>query len=932
MTQQESLSNIVQTKLNRPQITAQLIERSRLYTVLDRHSPLTIVVAPAGYGKTTLLSRWAEQCPLPCAWLSLDARDNRIGTFVDYVLAAVARLYPAVARQLAIGLTHSAATSYLAVARKLADELDAVNESFVIILDDYQFADDPAIHRFVAELLRFPARGLALVLASRVDPPLPLAMMRARGELSELRIDELRFTLAEVSAYLAGELNQRVDAAALHHIQDSTEGWIAGLHLTALYLQGQTEPENALTELAGASRKSTEYLADEVLGQQEPAVQIFLMKTAILERMCPALCDAVLGADPAAPESRRILDYLDGENLFTAPLDDSRLWFRYHHLFQQLLLARLYASFSTQEIAALYAAASHWCAAQDLRDEAIGYAVAAGDIDAAVALIESVRHAEMNAEHWQQLERWLNLLPQSQINANPQLVMLEAWLLHKRQRLSAVSASLDLAEALIATSHLDAEERRRLTGEMDTLRSQQYFNQGDALRTLAAAEQGLAALPPAYSSVRGLAWVFVGGSMLVMHGLPHALAALEDASRHSAALNSERARVLIIKCFLYWIAAERWSLETTAAELLRYAERHELPESALWAHYFSGCAAYQQSNLATAYEHFTVIMQRRHLAAGFVLIQGAFGLALVSQALGHADAAYAAVETVFEYAMETDSRSTRRLAQLFEAYLAVLNGRPEAAAKCISTGNPSFRSIPIVTLFAPPLATVTILLRQHTSTSLEAAAKMLEQMADYFSGAHLTFLQIGTCVLQAQLFLLRGQRPEAATALFQAVSLAQPGDVRRPFLEAGPGVIDLLSELNVDGECRQFVRRICADVQADVRPQQAGASSTNVPLLSAPPALPPALPPAPVSQTSPLFAQPRHPDLLELLTNRELEVLQLLALRMTNKEIAQALGITTGTVKQHTINVFRKLHVDNRREAIVQARAMGFYLETPYPT
>jgi LuxR family maltose regulon positive regulatory protein len=297
-------------------------------------------------------------------------------------------------------------------------------------------------------------------------------------------------------------------------------------------------------------------------------------------------------------------------------------------------------------------------------------------------------------------------------------------------------------------------------------------------------------------------------------------------------------------------------------------------------------------------------------------MQGAYGLALVGFAMDRADVVDAAIATVREYAQQTDNRAAYREVQLFETYLAAGAGGLNVANPLRADGR-RFRAVPVVTLFAPPLATAALLLRQEVPAALDAAAALLQEMTQYFNATHMTLHYVTGRVLQARLLALRGMRPDALAVLAEALELAQRGDLRLPFIENGAVLYELLGELNLAGASLAFAEDLRALILAG--DGTAGSRRAAVPTAAAKPVAPPLRLP-----------QPHHPDLLELLTIRELEVLQLLALRMTNKEIAQRLCISTGTVKQHTINVYRKLHVENRREAIVQAQMMGFHLQTPY--
>lgn len=961
MPEQTAASQLVYTKLNQPRITTQFVERERLYAALDMQRPLTVVVAPAGYGKTTLVSSWAARSGLPCSWLSLDAGDNQLSVFIDYFLAAVERIYPQIIRQGAPGPLHGVVTSYSTAARKLGDVLDDIDERFAIVLDDYHFIAEADIHRFLAELLRFPPRGLNLIISTRAEPPLPLAALRARAQMAEIRTRDLRFTFDEAAEYLQRELNQTVDAKTLALVEESAEGWITGLHLAVLYLQHQREPSAAAAQLKGHNRFTADYLAFEVLAKQGAETQEFLLKTSILQRMSPALCDAVMaapleGAEAGSPggstavHGRLILDFLDSQNLFITTLDDNQQWYRYHHLFQQLLELRLRATYSKDKIAALYCAASRWCAEQELIDEAIAYSSAAGDMTGdmtgAIALIEAHRHAAMNAERWQQLERWLNLLRRQRIDMHPELILLEAWVLHKRQRLSEIAALLDLAEALRADESVSTDKRRLLGSEIAALRSQQYFNRPDVVRAYQEAQRALDCAPAEYASVRGLAWIFLGAGLFLAKGKEQALAILTDNLGSGYTAHSyEYGRLLIIKCFVYWMAADMPSMERTATELLRFAQPRDLPESILWAHYFHGCACYQQNDLAVAYDDFLMVTHNQHLAPGFLAIQGPIGLALVLQAQDQDEAAAAAATAVLDYAQQTGNDLARQAGLAFGAALALRQGRIDDAAQWASGVGYSFVIPPVVTLFAPPLAVAAILLQHGTQAALSDAEQMIEQMGTFLAEAHVTRFYVEVLAMKAQLYARRGQRTQALGTLGHAVTMAYPGDLQRVFLDLGPQIGELLAQLDLDGERGTFVRRLCT--AADHPAASTHSSTAHFPVANpvassiANPVASPVAGPAGLTSAAgeengaapraPAMRQPRHPDLLELLTNREMEVLQLLALRLTNKEIAQSLGISTGTVKQHTINLFRKLHAENRREAILQARAMGFEIETPYP-
>ncbi len=909
--------SLIHTKLNRPRLAAQLIDRPRLDALLDAGRTLTTVTAPAGYGKSTLISAWLERCDIRYSWLSLDTGDNDSAVFLSYLVAALTKLFPALQQEFAAGLRMATAVASSALAHRLADALDKIEDDFVLVLDDYHVISEPAIHLFLSELLHYPPANLRMVVASRVDPPLPLASMRAHNQLSEIRTRELRFTSDEAAAYLAQELEQPLDTTLVANLLDSTEGWITGLHLATILLRNRdTTRSTALFQ--GHNRLAIDYLAAEVLAQRTPEMRAFLLKTSILQRMCPELCDAILGGPTAGMlSSRQVFDQLEQEDLFLTSLDDSRQWYRYHHLFRQLLQQWLRNEASATDIHALYAAASRWCSDHNLVGEAISYALAAGDTVQAGMLIEQSRAAVMNHEDWQQLEEWLHLMPRSAIDTSPQLLVAEAWLLHKYDALTQVPERLDLAEELLELSDLPEAATGELRGEIDALRGQQYYAVGDMVRAYQAARRALDRLPPAKASARGIALLYVGGSLYTSAGLQTALDALAAARTedraHRTAVTS---RGLISECFIYWMAADLLSLKESAEELLLLARLNQWRESRAWALYFRGNALYGMNDLAAAADDYTEVLNQRHTAPGFAFVHCAFGLASVLQAQGDAQAAQAVVQMVRDYGRQIGNEPIQHTVAAFQAYLAAKQGRLDDAYAWAVGANRIVQSMPMPHFFAQGVAIAAILVQVGTPACLAEAEQMLGHLESVLTAAHNRRFLVDVYILQAIGWNARQRQPDAVAALAAAVAAAQPGRLIRPFLDADAAIDTLLAHLPPNTQQAEFVQQI----------RRARAGTTLTPLGK------PATIPAPATAI-PLepIVQPQHPDLIELLTLRELQVLRLLAVRLTNKEIAHALGISVGTVKQHTRSVFSKLHADNRRDAIVQARSMGFQFDSAHP-
>jgi LuxR family maltose regulon positive regulatory protein len=371
---------LLRTKLHKPQISPDLVPRPRLVERLRRglDRKLTLISAPAGFGKTTLACMWLQDCARPAAWLSLDENDSDLRVFLSYFVAAVQTVFPD-ACPTTLGVLrapHLPPLDHMAIT--LVNEINDLPEPVILVLDDYHAIQDEAVHELVATLIGNLPRHAHLVLASRVDPPWPLALLRAGRQMMELRADDLRFTLDEAQAFLERVVGVDLTSEAVATLEGRTEGWIAALRLAALSMRGETDHAAFVQSFKGTHRDLTDYLTTEVLSQQSQPIQDFLLRTSILDRFCAPLCDAILDdrrstidEEPPSPLSQAILDELDQANLFLVPLDYERRWYRYHHLFQDLLRRRLQAQLNAEELASLHSRASAWLRDNGLIEEAL---------------------------------------------------------------------------------------------------------------------------------------------------------------------------------------------------------------------------------------------------------------------------------------------------------------------------------------------------------------------------------------------------------------------------------------------------------------------------------------------------------------------------------------------------------------------------------
>ena len=410
---------LIQTKLHRPPMATDHLHRKHLLDRLDHHRqrPLTLVSAPAGYAKRTLVSCWLETCDLPCAWVSLDKNDNDLMQFLSYLVAAVQTIFSDACRKTRSILKAAETPPLPILIGNFINELDRIDKAFILVLDDYHLIREGAVHDLLNELLKYPPDPMHLVLATRRDPPLPLHTLRARSRVTEIRVQDLRFSPVETAAFLQQILKTPVDEATAAMLEERTEGWVTGLRLAALSLRHRSDLGRVLADLPADNRYVMDYIVGEVIAQQSPEVQKFLLTTSALDRFCAPLCDAVCPPGTCVITGREFLKSLEQSNLFVIPLDEQHRWFRYHHLFRRLLQRLLKRKTSPDDIAALHKKAGTWFAEKGLLDEAFRHMLSSGDIPAAARLVAQHRHELMNREQWHLLDRFLHQLPTDSIES-----------------------------------------------------------------------------------------------------------------------------------------------------------------------------------------------------------------------------------------------------------------------------------------------------------------------------------------------------------------------------------------------------------------------------------------------------------------------------------------------------------------------------------
>ncbi|MCP4376012.1 MAG: hypothetical protein GY794_07545, partial [bacterium] len=807
--------DIIRTKLHRPPVTKDLVPRTALLNQLDRYRqrPLTLVSAPAGYGKSTLASSWLDTCECPGAWVSLDADDSDLRGFLTYLAAAIQMLFPKAIQQTQALLKATELPPGKVLARMLLNELAQLEKSFILVLDDYHRIRELAIHDLLKKLLNHPPPALHLVLVTRHNPPLSLTTLRARGQMTEIREQDLRFSTADTMDFLHQAMALPVDAQIAAVLNDWTEGWVTGLRLAILSMRRQEDMDRILPSLSEENRHITEYLISEVLSQQPADISHYLFSTAILNRFCASLCEAACVGDgrEACPISgQAFLDWLEQTNLFVTPLDDRQHWFRYHHMFQKLLQYRMHAQKNPEEISALHQRASGWFAEQGLIDEALQHALKAEDTAAAINLVAHYRHLLMNQEQWPRLESWLRLFSDKVIARHPELLLIKAWVFQKRLRLFDIPTVLNQVESLLAAMPLESATPKYLYGELAVLRSYQYFNAANGHRVVTFAQQALERLPEESLYARSGTVTMLGLGYQMTGDFTSATTVVyqtlqDDAFHHTAS----HTRLLVALCFIYWIEADLTGFHQAATQHLKLSKDFKLPESRAIARYFLGIYHYQRNDLAAA-EH--ILYEAVNSSSSFNSINfgfSTFALALTYQAKEQPEDACEAVDKIMAFAMEAGNTTLLSFARAFQAELALRQGDLAQAASWAQRYDP-FPLLPMTRAYLPQLTYVKVLLAQATPNSRQQAAELLEHLQDYYEGIHNRRFVIEILALQALLVNYRGDQSAALSALERAIALAGPGGCIRLFVDLGLTMAQLLKRLMSRNIALRYIGQILA--------------------------------------------------------------------------------------------------------------------------
>jgi LuxR family maltose regulon positive regulatory protein len=892
------------TKLTIPPTRPGVVSRPRLIAVLDSSlsSKLTLISAPAGFGKTTLIIDWLTRCDSPGAWFQLDDADSDVQRFLTYLITALQTIAPSIGEGILGAIQSTEPPSVEWILTDIINEIAAVSDDCMLVLDDYHLINSEAVDNVLTFLLDHSPPQLHLVIVTRQDPQLPLARLRARNQLTELRASDLRFTISETAEFLNQVMSLDLSTEDIAALETRTEGWIAGLQLAAISMQGREDAPSFIQSFTGSHHYVLDYLIEEVLHKQPADIQDFLLKTAILDRLTGPLCDALTGLE----NGQTTLEGLEQANLFLSPLDEERCWYRYHHLFADLLRQRLYRE-QSQHVSKLNQRASTWYEHHNDLPQAIHYALTADDIDNAIRLIEKAAYDALARGELRSILNWVNQLPDTALEGSPTLLIYYQWALLLTGQFSKVGVNLHLTDGFITDLQTaDDKTRRTILGLLYGLKEILALWQLDFDHGFELARQARECLPED-SWCRGYCAIVEGAGYFALGDLNSSERVYTEAFAVGQAANHLMVTVSAA-CNLAYILELRGQPKQAFERYQSLFPHIEMEGKAFpVAGYVYGDIAkilYEFNDLDSAREHLEKgIKLCQRLADGRAeMIEHSF-LVRVQLALGDYAGARASIEAARQANPSPETVFDLRGGEYPEIRLWLKEDRLSEIEAWLSTEElridalSNFKEKLIRTMHARTM--IAIGAAQSDSTYLTSAVALLDQLMVLAEGEGWYSKLLEILVLKAMAHYVMKDPDQALPALERALILAEYRGFVRIFVDEGPPMAALLHEALSRGIMPDYVRRLLA-----------------------------AFPEGEPKSDEPARQQASDAHWIEPLSERETEVLQLMAVGLSNPEIAERLFLSVHTIKVHARNLYSKLGVHNRTQAVTTAQQIGILNKT----
>ncbi len=886
--QTSSHTSLNSLKFHIPSVSQNQVSRDqliqRLQTGLTLGHGLTLVSAPAGYGKSALIVEWLRQVKTAVSWLTLDEADDDPLRFFLYFVTALQKLRPSIGAEL-LGVIHSGHLPPVdTLVNVLVNELLTSQSALVLVLDDFQHIQDKTILEVIHAILAHELVSLHIVLITREDPALPLGRMRSRNQLTEMRASDLRFSKAEINTLFLKVMQFNLSESDLLVLEQRTEGWAAGLQLVGLSMQGRQDLSHFVTTLNGNHRFILSYLTEEVLNRQPQSVQKFLMQNSILSSLTGDLCDALT----QQTNSAEVLETLYSDNLFIIPLDDEQRWYRFHPLFADLLHSQLKQT-NPEEIKALHQRASTWYESNQMPMDAIEHALMAKDFQRVITLLEQHNLTLLNQGYIRRVESWIHSIPEEWQSKSPRTSLRFAWIHLLRGNPVQVNLYLKQARGALADQG-ETQETNDLRAECYALESNLQQTEGNIPEAITAGEQALRWVAAENDRVKGLAYLGLGASYRQALNFEKALDTFHQAI-HFSQIADDLVSGMLATTHLVLMCHQHGRLhlaERYASQAIEWMEQSNIvPPPIVGAVYGSlGLVYYEWNQLEKAREYFLRGIQSGTFSGhNASLIYTKLNLSLIQKAEGDMDSARLALQEAEQIFRRGAPGWLRPNLIYRQVQMAVADHNLDEAEALLQASDVHPVGPINNAMFEIYLAKVCLLRARKKESDLNQAMDLLERLRTETEKQSLTGVTLQVLLQGAQLFALKEDFNKSLTWLSEALIIAEPEGYFRIFLDEGPTMAELLKKIP-DSPYAQKLLAGFPEFTVDLNHRDAEAG------------------------------------LIDPLSEREMEVLTLLSQGLTYAEIAQTLIVSVNTVRYHVKGIYGKLNVDKQARAIEKARTL----------
>lgn len=899
---------MLKTKLHRPPLTAEHVFRLRLIDELNKniYKPFSLVCAPAGYGKSMLASSWTEKSKHPTAWLSLSDDENDLRTFIIYLIASIQKVFSEKMENTKLLVNAPDLPTKRILTHSLINELDQIQENLIIVLDDYHLIHDESIHQLIDELLHYPPENLHLCMLTRRDPPLKIKNLRAHNRMNEIRMDELTFNEDEIIGLFNFWHGIKLEKSIAASLQKRTEGWITALQLISMASKNKLNIEAELASFKGDLHTLNDFLIEEILTGLSDELKELLFSTALLDRFCIKLvktCCMVIEKDTSGQsKTDKLFEQLVKSNLFLIPLDDEQKWFRYHHLFQKILVNHLGPRFDIEKIKTIHHLAAKWFEEEGLIDEAIDQFKSAGDMISAAEIVEKNAHNEFLYSVFQ-VEEWLKRIPLKLREQRPELLLIDAWIAYRQLHLERVPALLNKINSIAKNPD------QQLLAEIN------FFN-GNFMYWMGGGEE-------AEMCANMLQQALIHAENMPVHVLSNIELllnmALQKKGEKETLLQVLENRVLTMDnlngyrlaftygslTFVNLLCGNLMKAKKTSSQMQIFTAKIGADYLHSWSIYIHALASFHLFEMDEAENQFKLVIERYYNLDRRVVVDSMAAQALLCQFKGENKLATLFINKLMQFAHETNDLQILFVANSAQMRLALLQGNFEPTFQWAE----AFTEQPIfLGLFfwqeVPWFTLAKVLIAKGTPESLEKAIGLIKELSELITSSNLDYHLVETNMLLALALEKSGQSHKSIEYFKLSVLLANEIDCFRPFIEAEKSVHTLLEILQGEGIALDFIDKI-----TNFRNEFAMGHGI-----------------AKVERPNHSFTDSQTYSEVHVnvsFTEREQETLHLLAQGLRNKEIANKLFVSEGTIKKHVYNMCQKLSAGSRVDLINKAKDSG---------